>query len=97
MAGQSGGRPRRPDPGLSHRPAHGAGPFRQHRQFPEDLSQRHRGGHGQGLRHDGQFLWARPGEKPGGGSKRRHPRPGPPHPDLCLCPHGPLARGHGDL
>ena len=34
---------------------------------------------------------------PRGGEGRREPEPGHPHPDLCACPHGALARGHGEL
>ena len=46
----------RPQAGLPHRAAHGAGPLRQHRQFRQGLPGRHRGGQRKDLCDDGAVL-----------------------------------------
>ena len=53
VAGQCGFGAKRPQTGLPHRAAHGAGSLRQHRQFRQDLSGRHCGGQRQDVCDDG--------------------------------------------
>ena len=43
-------------PGLSGHPAHGAGSFRQYRQFLKNLAQYHHCRHGKSVCDDGKFL-----------------------------------------